>query len=292
MRIGDMLVKAGLIDEMQLSAALAQQRQWGGKLGDILVDQGFLDEMMLWLGISKQLDIPLVALTDLVIPPDVLPLINRDTCEKLDIFPLLRDERTLTVATSDPNNIGALDEVAFRTGLKVKTVLAPAREVTWAIRTYYYGDRAPCPPPKLRRNLNNQQQPSPPPMEIVSGAATTPGAQHQLNRASTPLAEVAFSPPRTPGFGQVPRTSPGGFNNVPGSGAHSMTPSAASPAFNPTMGMAPPAGFGQQQQMQPMPSLEEQLRQANEMLVTLVELCVQRGLFTREELWARMNQRR
>src|SRR3954462_7550204 len=112
MKIGDMLVKAGLIDEMQLSAALAQQRNWGGKLGDILVDQGMLDEMMLWLGLSKQLDVPLVSLPDLVIPPDVLRLIPADTCEKLDIFPVIRDDRTLTIATSDPNNIGGVDEVS------------------------------------------------------------------------------------------------------------------------------------------------------------------------------------
>src|SRR5690242_12330175 len=119
MRIGDMLVKAQLIDEIQLQAALSSQRQWGGKLGDILVDQGFLDEMMLWLGLSKQLDVPLVSLPDLVIPPNVLPLLPADMCEKLDIFPIIRDDRTLTLATSDPNNIGALDDVAFRTGLKV-----------------------------------------------------------------------------------------------------------------------------------------------------------------------------
>src|SRR4051812_5780160 len=146
MKIGDMLVKAGLIDEMQLSAALAQQRNWGGKLGDILVEQGMLDEMMLWLGLSKQLDVPPVSLPQPVIPPDGPPPVARDTCEKLDIFPILRDERTITLATSAPNNVGALDEVAFRTGLKVKTVLAPSREVIWAIRTYYYGDRSPCPP--------------------------------------------------------------------------------------------------------------------------------------------------
>ncbi len=247
MRIGDMLVKAGLIDEMQLTSALAQQKQWGGKLGDILVDQGVLDEMMLWLGLSKQLDVPLVALPDLVIPPDVLPLIARETCEKLDIFPVLRDERSITVATSDPNNIGALDEVAFRTGLKVKTVLAPAREVTWAIRTYYYSDRAPCPPPRLRRDLSSVPNGAP---VIEQAPSLRPSMPPAPNRASTPLAELAFAAP--------PRTSPG---------------------------VAPPTGY-------PQPaSLEEQLRQANEMLATLIELCVQRGLFTREELWARMNRR-
>ena len=36
-RLGDLLLQAGLIDEMQLQSAVARQRQWGGKLGDVLV---------------------------------------------------------------------------------------------------------------------------------------------------------------------------------------------------------------------------------------------------------------
>ena len=50
-RLGDLLLQAGLIDEMQLQSAVARQRQWGGKLGDVLVTNGFIDEMMLWRGI-------------------------------------------------------------------------------------------------------------------------------------------------------------------------------------------------------------------------------------------------
>lgn len=227
MRIGDMLLKAGLIDEMQLNAALAQQRQWGGKLGDLLVDQGFLDEMMLWLGLSKQLDVPLVSLPEMVITTDLVTLIPVEMCERLDIFPVARDDRTFTVATSDPSNVGGLDEVAFRVGKKLKTVLAPQREVTWAIRTYYRGERATCPPPKTRRKI----QSDPPYAQPVQQQQVPP----PVSRASTPLAQV--------------RTDPNG---------------------------------------QPPQTAEEQLRQANEMLVALVELCIQRGLFTREELWERL----
>jgi type IV pilus assembly protein PilB len=235
MRIGDMLVKAKLIDEMQLQAALAQQRNWGGKLGDILVDQGMLDEMMLWLGLSKQLDVPLVSLPELVIPPDVLPLVAAETCEKLEIFPVMRDERTLTVATSDPNNVGALDEVAFRTGLKVKTVLAPQREVAWAVRTYYQGERAPCPPAKMRRQLNTPEPPAEPTFQTAPPSSPN-------NHAATPLHEVAFTAP--------PKSNPGWQT-----------------------------------------SAEDQLRQANEMLSAVIELCVQRGVFTRDELWQRLMRR-
>ena len=43
-RIGEMLVKLGRLDPAQLQAALAHQRQWGGRLGRAIVQLGFLDE--------------------------------------------------------------------------------------------------------------------------------------------------------------------------------------------------------------------------------------------------------
>src|SRR6266850_1986958 len=46
-RIGDLLVKAGVITDLQLKAALAEQSQWGGKLGDILVRMEFITEEVL-----------------------------------------------------------------------------------------------------------------------------------------------------------------------------------------------------------------------------------------------------
>src|SRR5438094_8478637 len=62
-RIGDLLVKAGVITELQLKAALAEQTQWGGKLGDILVRMEFLTEEVLVRALSKQTGIPRADLT-------------------------------------------------------------------------------------------------------------------------------------------------------------------------------------------------------------------------------------
>ena len=156
-RIGDLLIRAGLIDELQLNAALSHQKQWSGKLGDILVERGFLDEMMLWMGLSKQLNVALVNITTNPIPADVVAVLGAAMCRQYEIFPIALHERTLTVATSDPNNLGALDEVAFRTGTKVKAVLAPAREIEWAIRRYYENDPSQCAPAKQRRTLHGEE---------------------------------------------------------------------------------------------------------------------------------------
>ena len=43
-KIGDLLVQAGMIDQMQLRTALGHQKRWGGKIGKVVVDLGFIDE--------------------------------------------------------------------------------------------------------------------------------------------------------------------------------------------------------------------------------------------------------
>ena len=43
-KLGELLVMAGAIDQTQLGAALADQRQYGRPLGITLVRMGFLDE--------------------------------------------------------------------------------------------------------------------------------------------------------------------------------------------------------------------------------------------------------
>src|SRR2546423_9931184 len=67
-RIGDLLVKAGVITELQLKAALSEQQQWGGKLGDILVRMEFITEEALVRALSKQTGI---ARADLTAKPDI-----------------------------------------------------------------------------------------------------------------------------------------------------------------------------------------------------------------------------
>lgn len=295
MRLGDMLIRAGLIDEMQLNAALAHQRQWGGKLGDILVQQDVLDEMMLWRGLSRQLDVPLVSLTEITLQHELLAALPVEMCERLEMIPMARDDRTLTIATSDPNNIGALDEVAFRTGLKVKTVLAPAREVEWAIRAGYYGERAPCPLPRQRRNVSSglesaapsaplPRRPSRPPLP----GAATPRTAEPEHPAFAPSAPPRFPSPR-PQIAALPHT----HSPVPNTPIAELA-AARFVANPPSRGasiaggsmLAPPIGANVA-----APSAEEQLAQANELLRILVELCIQRGVFTREELWARLSAR-
>src|SRR5258708_22600711 len=111
-KIGDLLVKAGVITDLQLKAALAEQSQWGGKLGDILVRMEFLTEEILVRALSKQTGIPRADLTGegdraalAAIPPEV--------AEEFGVVPLhFREEgRALLVAMSDPLNLSVTDHL-------------------------------------------------------------------------------------------------------------------------------------------------------------------------------------
>src|SRR3954466_1409349 len=116
-RIGDLLVKAGVITDLQLKAALAEQSQWGGKLGDILVRMEFLTEEVLVRALSKQTGIPRADLSG-ELARDALALASAGPGEEFVLGPLaLKDHgRTLVVRMSDPLNISATDLLVSLTG--------------------------------------------------------------------------------------------------------------------------------------------------------------------------------
>src|SRR3954471_21869822 len=91
-RIGDLLVKAGVITDLQLKAALAEQSQWGGKLGDILVRMEFVTEEVLVRALSKQTGI---ARADLRGEPndEAVAKISSETAEEYGVAPVaLKDD--------------------------------------------------------------------------------------------------------------------------------------------------------------------------------------------------------
>jgi hypothetical protein len=93
-RLGDLLVKAKVVSERQLKSALAEQQKWGGRLGEILVRMNLVTEEMLVKALSKQLNLPAVDLETVQgVPPHVRSRIPADLARDLVAVPLqLRDE--------------------------------------------------------------------------------------------------------------------------------------------------------------------------------------------------------
>jgi type IV pilus assembly protein PilB len=140
-RLGDLLVEAGLIDQFQLRSALSEQQKWGGRLGNHFVRLKFITEEKLIKFLSQQLKIQYVDITKIKISPSSIELIPEEIATKHNILPLgIKGEggkKTLFIATSDPTNLEAIDEIQFLTGYTVKPILAADTAISKGIRDYY-----------------------------------------------------------------------------------------------------------------------------------------------------------
>lgn len=139
LRIGELMVKAGLITMDQLAQAVEAQKKEGGRIGQILVKMGYLSEKELVDFLSRQFRIRSVALNDVAIPPDLIKLVPGRLAKKFLMIPIQRVGSTLTIAMSDPTNMVALDDVKFMTGYNIQPVLAPESSVVEAIKRHYGG---------------------------------------------------------------------------------------------------------------------------------------------------------
>ncbi len=136
-RLGEMLVEAGLIDNIQLQSALGHQRQWGGKLGDILLEMGFISEHVLADFFESHLNIPCLDLSDFEIPENVRGLLKDEIIKKYSVVPIGYENKVLTVAMSDPSDIRTIDELQFAAGCRIIPVLVFSLDVKRLIQRYF-----------------------------------------------------------------------------------------------------------------------------------------------------------
>ena len=136
-RLGDLLVREGLITREQLDKALQEQRQNGTRVGYNLVKLGFIQETELTKMLARQYKMPAVDLSKFEVDPRIAKLIPGDVAIKNLVLPLKRDGRTLTVAMADPTNLGVLDDLKFITRYDIFPVIGGEFTLKSAIEKLY-----------------------------------------------------------------------------------------------------------------------------------------------------------
>ncbi len=289
-RLGELLVKAGVITDIQLKTALQEQKQWGGKLGDILVRMRYVSEDIFVRALSKQLGLPRADLS-VPIPPEALAKVAAEVAEEYELIPvaLSEDGKTLTVATSDPLNITVLDYLRSTTSCRIAAQVAGATSIRAAIAKLYQTDDNQG-EGTLRIVTNAEDSalagggpqrkttpPSRPPLPLAT--ANTTGAT-SVSRSAAVAQQTYYPPPSmpTPALGmpypQNMQATPGPY----GYGYGTMPPQQQMP----------------QQQMQPTPAggMNPDDAQRREVLAlrALVELLVQKGVISLDEYLARLKR--
>jgi len=135
--MGRLLMEAQLVSEDQIQEALRVQRSNGSRLGSILVEIGAISEATLLEFLSQQYGVPPIDLSCCKIAPEVLNLVPIELAQQFMIVPVRQFRSRLALAMIDPSNIAVIDEMKFRTGLNVTSMVAMESDILAAIRRWY-----------------------------------------------------------------------------------------------------------------------------------------------------------
>ena len=126
-KLGEILLDTGLIDAKTLMNARDIQKIESKKLGQVLIGMGVVDDVEIANALAVQKRLPFVRLHNKKIPKDLIELIPADLAQKDRVVPIKKTENRLYIATSDPLDMGAADDVRFVTQQRVFLAVTPGK---------------------------------------------------------------------------------------------------------------------------------------------------------------------
>ncbi|MCA1933537.1 MAG: Flp pilus assembly complex ATPase component TadA [Calditerrivibrio sp.] len=141
-RIGELLREKNYITESQLKVALNEQKTSGKRLGEVLQDLGYVTETQMLQLVSEQLGVKLVKASDLKIDEDAKRLIPENLARKLGVVPIKADGNKIIIATNDPANVYAYDELERTTKKEIYPYVVVKDDLLLLLEKIYgTGDR-------------------------------------------------------------------------------------------------------------------------------------------------------
>jgi type IV pilus assembly protein PilB len=141
-RLGQLLLLHRVITPQQYQEALNRQRHLGGSLKQALLSLGLVKDEDITSVLSHQYGVPYIDLSDFEVDPALTRIIPAEAARRYQVLPLALIGNTLTIATVDPTNMPALDDIARMTACNIEPVVASERRLRDAIG-HYYGPEQP-----------------------------------------------------------------------------------------------------------------------------------------------------
>ncbi len=150
-RLGSILLETGVIDELQLQAALAYQRQWGMPLGRALVEKRLCTAEQVMQALAKQTGLPAIDLDKESLGPKQSTLLSQKVADQYRVVPLRIEgarQEVLVIAMAAPAPLASIDAVQSVSGKRrVMVYLASDEAIGRAIGRIYRGWTQAQPPP-------------------------------------------------------------------------------------------------------------------------------------------------
>ena len=136
--LGQALVGQGVLTDAKLREALDEVTRTAKPLESVLADMGFVTHDQVHQAIANAFGMPLVTLSTMKIPEDVLDLITPSAAELHKIVPCERKpDGSVVVAVADLENLSALDDLRYSLHVDVTGALTTEEEIEKVLDTYY-----------------------------------------------------------------------------------------------------------------------------------------------------------
>ena len=139
LRLGEVLVEAGQITELQLAQALKLQKESPDnlRLGAVLVDNNFISEERLNAALAQRLGIKYVSMSDAPIDIDAVKRIPKSVASKHCLIAIAINHGNLLVNINDPLDYYAIEDIKLITGLHIEVQIYNRHEILNAIHEAY-----------------------------------------------------------------------------------------------------------------------------------------------------------
>ena len=137
LRLGDLLISAGLITEEQLQEGLAKQSETHERLGEALITAGIITERQLLDALQIQLGVDYVDLGEAEIDPEMTKVIPRGIAKKYSVVPLRTVGDELYLVMADPLNFMAMEEARTVSRMHVVPMISTRAGIDHAISQLY-----------------------------------------------------------------------------------------------------------------------------------------------------------
>ena len=145
LKLGEILIKQGVITEDQLNAAIKAQQKTKERIGEILLKSGIITEGDMALALGTQLGIPYYSPENLDLLKSNLDqnldkIVPIDFAKKNNVLPLALNLNSLTCAVSDPLDLLMLDNLRRITGCDINLVVATKTDIDHEINNFYFSE--------------------------------------------------------------------------------------------------------------------------------------------------------
>jgi len=138
MKVGDILIEAGLVTKEQVEDALSKQDIGKRKkIGSLMIEKGLITEKQLLTVLAVKFFMRFVDLDQVAPSPVTLNTLPAEVVYSLRVFPIEDNGKNFIVATSDPADYTIPETLRFYTKSRIELVVALSRQIDDAIAKYY-----------------------------------------------------------------------------------------------------------------------------------------------------------